>query len=85
MDDTSSSTGFQTERDTRPSKATSTDKFANKSTIQPLNFFHHLHKAINKKNKLPSYFTIIARLLIRNGKKKDIPYKEERIIKEWKA
>ena len=42
MDDTSSMTqDIQTERDTRPSKATSTDKFANKSTIQPLNFFHH--------------------------------------------
>ena len=39
MDDTSSSTGFQTERDTRPSKATSTDKFANKSTSSAIKFF----------------------------------------------
>ena len=32
------------------------DKFANKSKSKPLQFQHHLHKAVFKKNQLPSYF-----------------------------
>ena len=31
-------------------------KFSDKSDSKPLQFHHHLHKAIFKKNKLPSYF-----------------------------
>ena len=33
-----------------------TDKFANISNIKPLQFQGHLHKAVIKKNQLPSYF-----------------------------
>ena len=33
-----------------------TSKFANVSKVKPLNFFHHVHKSINKKGCLPSYF-----------------------------
>ena len=56
MNNNNSSSGFQTKRDTRPINAQETDKFANISKVKPLNFFHHLHKSINKKNQLPSYF-----------------------------
>ena len=34
------------------------DKFANISKSKPLQFHHHLHKAIFKKDKLPSMFFI---------------------------
>ena len=56
MNNNNSSSGFQTKRDTRPSNSQETDKFACISKNKPLNFFHHLHKTINKKKQLPSYF-----------------------------
>ena len=56
MNNNNSSRGIQTIRDTRENKLVQTDKFANISKVKPLNFFHHLHKSINKKNQLPSYF-----------------------------
>jgi len=56
MNTDKSSSGIQTERDTRTNNITETDKFAKISEIKPLNFLHHLHKSINKKNQLPSYF-----------------------------
>ena len=56
MDNNNSSRGIQTTRDTRENKLVQTDKFANISKVKPLNFFHHLHKSVNKKNQLPSYF-----------------------------
>ena len=56
MNNNKSSYGIQAVRDTSENKSIQTDKFATKSLIKPLNFFHHLHKSINKKNQLPSYF-----------------------------
>ena len=56
MNNNNSSRGIQTIRDTHENKLVQTDKFANISKVKPLNFFHHLHKSINKKNQLPSYF-----------------------------
>ena len=56
MDNNNSSRGIQTIRDARENKLVQTDKFANISKVKPLNFLHHLHKSINKKNQLPSYF-----------------------------
>lgn len=35
---------------------TEKNKFANTSESEPLQFFHHLPKAVIKKNRLPSYF-----------------------------
>ena len=56
MDANKTSSGFQTTRDTRENKSVQTDKFAIISENKPLNFINHVHKSVNKKNKLPSYF-----------------------------
>ena len=56
MDDSSQIKNSQTEHSTLTSKTINKGKFANKSSVEPLNFFHHLHKAIKKKDQLPSYF-----------------------------
>jgi len=51
-----SNSGLPKDRDTSQSTEEQSKKFANISNIKPLNFFHHLHKTINKKKQLPSYF-----------------------------
>ena len=50
------SSGFQTKRDHFVNKNTESDKFANISKSKPLQYQHHIHKAVVKKNQLPSYF-----------------------------
>ena len=56
MTDKNTSAGFQTKRDHLNGKNIESDKFANVSKSKPLQFQHHLHKSVIKKNQLPSYF-----------------------------
>ena len=60
MNNSNTSRGFQTTRDTRENKIVETGKFANVSKIKPKHFLHHLHKAIIKKNQLPSVFILFV-------------------------
>ena len=56
MNDIDTSRGFQTERDNNYKPDIETDKYANVSTVKPLQFLNHVHKSVIKKNQLPSYF-----------------------------
>ena len=46
------SSGFQTKRDHFVNKNTESDKFANISKSKPLQYQHHIHKAVVKKKQL---------------------------------
>ena len=43
-------------QDSLDSEKTQAEQFTNVSKSKPIQFQHHLHKAIIKKNQLPSYF-----------------------------
>ena len=60
MNNSNTSRGFQTIRDTRENKIVETGKFANVSKIKPKNFLHHLHKAIIKKKSTTFRIYIIC-------------------------